>query len=242
MPNRNPLPLSRAPLGQRHRAGQNCQQWQSPQSTAKLLATLQEQSLQELQLALTPFFTDLTSYMLELASRIKQLNAGENPHYEAALTLQRSRGSIAQRLLQQVADYFRELTPESSDDQLWQYTIGSTDKLDLIDLQEFEDFLAIDRTVSLGEDLHKLALEALTLRLAVLIDADPNSVRLPIHVRQLCRAFQLGLLEEKIPRSVLSHIFDYFAKRFIRQLDGYYEPLNTLLAEHRVLPTIESGN
>ena len=117
--------------------------------------------------------------------------------------------------------------------------LGSTDELNLIDLQEFEDFLAIDRTVSLGEDLHKLALEALTLRLAILIDADPNHVRLPIHVRQLCRAFQLALREEDIPQNVLSHIFDYFAKRFIRQLGDYYGPLNTLLAEHRVLPNIE---
>lgn len=207
---------------------------------SQLLTSLQEQSLEELQAALTPFFTDLASYMLELSSRIKRVTAQENPHYATALILQRKSANIAQRLLRQVAQHFTDLTPTSTDDKLWQYTIGSSDQLDLIDLEEFEDFLAIDRAVSLGEDLHQLPLEALTLRLAALINADPNHVRLPIHVRQLCRAFQLALREADIPRNVLSHVFDFFAKRFIRQLDGYYGPLNTMLAQHRVLPNVEA--
>ncbi len=206
---------------------------------ATLLDTLQERSLAELNNALTPFFLDLTGYLLELASRIKLLDSGKNFHYDA-MTIIKDRGvHIAARILLQVTDYFRDLTPERGNDHLWQYTIGSTDELDVIDLQEFEDFLAIDRTVTLGEDLHKLALEALTVRLAILIDADPNRVRLPIHVRQLCRSFQRSLREENIPQSVHSHIFDYFAKRFVRQLGGYYAPLNSLLAEHLVLPGIE---
>jgi len=206
---------------------------------AILLDTLQEQSLAELSAALTPFFIDLTGYLLELSSRIKQLDSNKNFHYDAVNILRRRGVSIAAQMVLQVSGYFRDLTPELSDDHLWQYTIGSTDELDLIDLQEFEDFLAIDRTVTLGEDLHKLALEALTVRLAVLIDADPNRVRLPIHVRQLSRTFQRGLREENIPQSVLSHIFDYFAKSFIRQLGGYYEPLNTFLSEHKILPNVE---
>jgi diguanylate cyclase (GGDEF)-like protein len=206
---------------------------------AKLLATLEEQSLEELKDALTPFFFDLADYMLEISSRIKQLNSTENPHYDAAITLQRRSANIAQQILQQVTDYFRELTPQNVDDQLWQYAVGSTDELDLIDLREFEDFLAIDRSVTLGEDLHKLALEALIMRLAVMIDADPNRLRLPIHVRQLCRAFQHALKAEAIPQSVHPHIFDYFAKKFIRQLTDYYGPLNNLLSERGVLPNIE---
>ena len=205
-----------------------------------LLNTLRMQSLEELSAALTPFFADLTDYMLDLSSRIRQLDSGKNFHYDASVTLGRRSATIVRRILQHVTDYFHELTPEASDDHLWLYTIGSTDELDLIDLEEFEDFLAIERMVTLGEDLHKVALEALTLRLAALIDADPNRVRLPIHVRQLSRAFQQALIAEDIPQSVLSHIFDYFAKTFIRQLSGYYEPLNALLSKQGVHPNIET--
>jgi diguanylate cyclase (GGDEF)-like protein len=206
---------------------------------AVLLDTLKARSLEELQVALTPFMSDLTRYLLDLASRLKVLDSGKNVHFDAMSILKSRGASITAGVVQQVADYFRDLTPEHEDDQLWQYSIGSSEELDLIDLREFEDFLAIDRTVSLGEDLHKLALETLTVRLAILIDADPNRVRLPIHVRQLCRAFQGALQHENIPQSVFSHIFDYFAKRFVRQLGGYYASINTLLAEHNILPNVE---
>jgi diguanylate cyclase (GGDEF)-like protein len=207
---------------------------------ASLLDTLQQQSLQELQAALTPFLADLTDYLLDLSARIKRSEDSKNVHYEAVTILRRRGAQITERILHQITDFYRDLTPEHNDDHLWQYTAGSTDELDLIDLQEFEDYLAIDRMVTLGEDLHKLPLEALTVRVAVLINADPNRVRLPVHVRQLCRAFQSALREENLPQGVLSHIFDYFAKGFIRQLGGYYEPLNTLLSGNGVLPNVET--
>ncbi|MEZ5504415.1 MAG: DUF1631 family protein, partial [Halioglobus sp.] len=206
---------------------------------ALLLENLQQEGLEDLGAALAPFFSDLTGYLLELASRIKTRDDGDSPHYHAATILRRSHARVTERLLQQLRDFFQDLTPEHNDDHLWQYTVGSSEELGLIDLEEFEDFLAIERMVTLGEDLHKLALEALTLRLAALVDVDPNRVRLPIHVRQICRAFQAALREENIPQAVLAHIFDYFAKHFVRQLDGYYGPLNELLSEHGVLPRIE---
>ncbi|MEZ5571660.1 MAG: DUF1631 family protein [Halioglobus sp.] len=207
---------------------------------AVLLDKLEQQSLEELRAALTPFFFDLSGYLRSLSSHLKPVDDDRNHHLDAAITLQNAANHVADRILQQITEFFSDLTPQHSDDHLWQYQIGSTEQLDLIDLKEFEDFLAIDRMVTLGEDLHRLALEALTVRMAALVDVDPNLVRLPVHVRQLCRAFQRALTEEKIPQSVLAHIYDYFAKQFIRQLDGYYEPLNKLLADSNVLPQIET--
>jgi len=204
-----------------------------------LLDDLELRSLKELQAAITPFFLDLSSYLRGLSTRLNTLEGGSNQHMDAASILMRNGNQIAGRIIQQITNYFRDLTPLHSDDHLWQYQIGSTDQLDLIDLKEFEDFLAIDRMVTLGEDLHSLALEALTVRVAALIDVDPNTVRLPMHVRQLCRAFQRALTEQHIPQSVLAHCYDYFAKQFIRQLEHYYEPLNKMLADHHVLPDIE---
>jgi diguanylate cyclase (GGDEF)-like protein len=206
---------------------------------ATLLDNLKARSLEELHTALTPFFGDLTAYMLDLAGRIKPRDSDDNFHYEAANILCNEATGIVDGMMRQLTDYYNEFTPDQGDDYLWQYNIGSTDELNLIDLHEFDDFLAIDRMVTLGEDLHKVALEALTLRLATLVGADPNRVRLPIHVRQLSRAFQRSLLDAHIPKSVLAHIYDYFAKGFLRQLGGYYGPLNMYLAEQSVLPGVE---
>jgi diguanylate cyclase (GGDEF)-like protein len=205
-----------------------------------LLNNTQQFSLEALQTALTPFFVDLTAYLHECASRVRPGEGEKNFHFEAASFLRRRSDSVVDRIDAQVSSYFRDLTPEHTEDHLWRYQIGSADELGMIDQQEYEDFLAIDRMVVFGEGLHRVALEALTLRMAVLIDVDPNSVRLPIHIRQICRAFQRALLDEHVPHNVLPLIYDFFAKNFIKQMDGYYRPLNTLLAENGVLPEIET--
>ncbi|MFT4518999.1 MAG: diguanylate cyclase (GGDEF)-like protein [Halioglobus sp.] len=207
---------------------------------AALLDTLQRESLEELELALPPFLEDLTAFMMGLSSHEKFGRLGHNEIHDAAIKLARNSNGIAAEILQQLQDYYLDLTPPESDDQLWQYSIGSDSReLNIIALEEFEEFLAIDRMVSVGEELYRLQLEALTLRVAELIGADPNAVRVPVHVRQICRAFQASLLEYGVPQEALAHIFDYFAKRFIRQLSGFYNPLNTLLAEQGVLSNVE---
>ncbi len=205
-----------------------------------LLNNTQQLSLESLQTALTPFFVELTAYLYECASRVRPAEGEKNFHFEAASFLRRRSDSIVDRIAAQVLSYFRDLTPEHTEDHLWRCQIGNADELGIIDQQEYEDFLAIDRMVMLGEGLHRVALEALTLRMAALIDVDPNSVRLPIHIRQICRAFQRALLDEHVPHNVLPLVYDFFDKNFIKQMAGYYGPLNTLLAENGILPEIET--
>jgi diguanylate cyclase (GGDEF)-like protein len=207
---------------------------------AVLLDKVEKQSLEKLQSALTPFFGELTTYLHECASRSRPREGEKNFHFEAASFLRRRADSVVDRVKLNISNYFRDFTPDHTEDHLWRYQIGSADELDLIDQQEYEDFLAIDRMVLLGESLYKISLEALTLRLATLVDLDPNEVRSPIHIRQICRAFQRALLDEDVPHSVLPGIYDFFTKHFIQDMNGYYLPLNTLLAEAGVLPDIES--
>lgn len=206
---------------------------------ARLLDNLKQRSLTSLEEALAPFFGDLTGYMVELSALRELRGQRDDPYYEAAVTIRSDGGNIAARMLSQIEGYYGELTPDETEDQLWRRDMDSPEDLDLVDLGEFEDYLAIDRMVTQGEDLNKVALEALTVRLATLIGADPNDVRLPVHVRQICRAFQRALIDTGVPKGVLSPIFDYFAKRFIRQLADYYNPLNTYLAEHEIRPNVE---
>lgn len=205
----------------------------------RLLDSIEKHSLDELALALPAFLNDLIGSLLQRAE--KTLDEEEALyHREAAKIIKRLRVEVEEFILNQLSGYFRDLTPPEGDDQLWQYDIGSgADELHVIDPQGFEEFLAIDRMVGIGEELYKLPLEALTIRMATLIDADPNKVRVPIHVRQLCRAFQQSLLEVRIPNEAFAHVFDYFGKRFIPQLDGFYDPLNELLSKNDIRPNLE---
>lgn len=207
---------------------------------ASLLDTVRDRSLDDLKHAFTVFLEDLIRYLQDIAEKTRDRKMAENPHFQAAVNLYGKESDIVQQMLQQIANYFADLTPDANEDHLWQYDIGSSEHLHLIDLEEFEDFLVIERTVSAGEELHGIPLEALTVRFAALIDADPNLVRLPTGVRQLCRAFQSALRHYPLPHVVLPDIFDYFGRLFIGQLEGFYLPLNRLLAEQGIRPEVES--
>src|SRR6056297_612047 len=208
-------------------------------SNAALLDAVRKQSIEQLGEALEPFLRDLTDYMLELSSKLRQRKDGENQHYATAIIVRHGRGEIISRFVSQIDAYYEDMVPDEADDHLWHESNGRADELDLVHLQEFEDYLLIDRMITYGEDLHRVPLEALTLRLAELVAEDPNTLRNPVHIRQLCRALQNAMTAVDVPKEVLSHAFDYFAKRFLRQLGEYYAPLNRLLADADVLPEVE---
>jgi len=203
------------------------------------LAWLKEQSLARLRTLLEPFFADLSRQLLDLSGRVKQGESGDNPYYDACVAIRQGYPQIIDAVLEQLEAYYRDLTPRQSDDHLKLHSGDDGEDLDLIDIQEFEGMLAIDRMITLGEDLHKVALEALLIRLATLIDTDPLEVRLPVHVRQLCRAFQRALSAQNLSHRVLPHIYDRFAGGIVSELGDYYGSLNSGLAERGVCPDIE---
>lgn len=206
---------------------------------SELLSALQEQSLSRLENLLKPFLKELKDYLLDLSSRTKQPKAGQNLHYEASVIIRGKTKKITRDFLRQIAAHYDNLTPDQVDDQPTRVDAQSTPGLDLVDIQEFEDFLAIDRIITRGEEQFHVPLEALVIRTAKLIDADPHKLRLPVHVKQLCRALQPALDGQQIPREVLPHIFDFFARQFISELGDYYRKLNEALSEGGVLPGLE---
>lgn len=205
---------------------------------SRILQELQQYSLGQLETVLQPAMKELSGYLLELSARLKPGKDGRNPHYEAAVTVRRHGDVMINDLLDQVFEFYHNLSP-GEEDQYWHQHSDNPDDLGLIDIKEFEGFLAIDRMVTLGEDLHKIPLEALQIRLAVLIGEAPTQVRLPVHVRQICRGFQRALDSQDLPHEVISHIFDHFAKHIIRNLGDYYRPLNRYLADCGIEPDLE---
>ena len=201
-----------------------------------LLQSVTLQSQTELSRALNLFFADLADHCKARALKHRADLVIKN----TSSIICQKQGHLTDDVMHTVKQFFSELTPDADSDHLWQYSIGTNEELDIIDQQEFEDFLAIERIVANGEDLHNVPLEALTVRFATLLAASPDDVRLPIHVRQICRAFQRTLAEAEVPRQNMPDIFDYFGRQFISQLGGYYRPLNELLAQRGVNPTVET--
>lgn len=205
-----------------------------------LLESLRSQSTDQLARAIAPFLEDLAEHLRTHEFTPQESWRGRNIPLDASVNLVQNHDTVIQHFLDCLDGFFAGLTPAPDEDQLWKYDVGSPDELDLIDLQVFEDFLLIDRVVASGEEIHQVPLEALTLRLATLVDVDPNELRNPIHVRQICRALQYALMRVDTTREAQRPIFDFFSKRFVGQLEHFYRPLNTTLAKHGVLPDVEA--
>ena len=115
------------------------------------------------------------------------------------------------------------------------------DELNLVDLNAFEDWLSIETIIRAGSELYSTQLECLTIRYANMIkEEDIDNVVLPIHVKQICLAFQKSLEKQLIAHEVAPEIYNFFSERVIGKLAPVYSSLNTLLREGGVLPDLEN--
>ncbi|GHD28275.1 DUF1631 family protein [Halioglobus pacificus] len=209
---------------------------QRPPNNA-LIDALKSKALELLDTKLQSFCNALNGELLDLASTSKTSSQGHNLFYEAMNACKRNEREIINAILGRVRDNYGDLTPAKVEEQS---PLDGPNNLDLVDINEYEDFLAVDRMVTAGEELHRVALEALTIRMADVIQADPLKIRVPNDILQLCRGFHAALNGKGIPHSAVPAIFDFFQTRFLKELADYYSALNGLLEAEGIKSGLEN--
>ncbi len=206
----------------------------------RLLRSFHQGAVQQLESLLPEALDGIHNDLLTLGHRVKPRGDSRNNVYNAAVGIGGNREAIIEMMLEKVEQYFQALVPGAGEDEFWQQEIDKAEELDLVDLDEFEGHLAFNRTVALAEEQYRVELEALTIRLARLLDADPLRVRVPIHARQLCRAFQLAIEPIEVAPEAAPVIYEFFSQHLIRPLKEYYAQLNRKLEEAGIEPEIET--
>ncbi len=206
----------------------------------RLLRNFHQSAIQQLEALLPVAIDAIYEDLRTLGQRIKPREEGANNVYNAAVGIGGNRDAICDMLLQKVEQYFQSMLPQAGEDDFWQEEIERAEELDLVDLDEFEGHLAFNRTVALAEELYRIDLEALTIRVARLLDADPLKVRVPVHARQLCRAFQLAIEPVEVASEAAPVVYEYFSQHLIRPLANFYTSLNSSLAEAGLEPELET--
>jgi len=208
-------------------------------STVNNIELLQKQSIAQLRDPLQKFMDDLSGHLLDLSAISSDLAPGESIHYTALNAIKNNRDNIIRGILETISGYYQELTPSKLSGTYGGHTQEEQEKLELLGLDEFEHSLAVRKMLEVGEGLYGIRMECLIIRLAELAGADPHTLRLPIHINQLCTAFLDSMKGQGIPLTAIIDIIDYFDKGFVRKLDGYYCGLNTLLQDRGVCPDLE---
>ncbi|MFT5332797.1 MAG: diguanylate cyclase (GGDEF)-like protein [Halioglobus sp.] len=203
------------------------------------LRDLQQQSVSQLEVLLKDYLIDLCNHLLDLSAKSKQVTSSDDVHYEAMNAVKKYGMKIISSVSVRINEHYKNLTPNKDSTKGSQNADGQLGNLNLVDIKEFEGDLAIARMIKTGEELYGTALECLIIRLADIIERDPHTVRLPMHVAQLCVAFQHAIEDQGIPERAMPDVMDFFGQRFIRRLEGYYGPLNEFLIKQGICPELE---
>jgi hypothetical protein len=208
-------------------------------SESEALKGLRRQSIGQFRTEFEIFLGKLEDRLFALSSKSKQTSTGYNYYYDAMNAVNRNSARISDSMADELASYYNDVTLKFEEPYSEAENVQDAEKLGLVNIDDFETHLRINKIIEAGVDQCHVALECLTIRLAQLMDLDPNKVYLPIHVDKICRAFPSALKGQEVPRDAVPEILEYFKTEFVAQLGGYYERLNAPLRAANVRPDLE---
>ncbi len=201
------------------------------------LADFRERALSQADRLIDPFIMDAADRMMDLASQHGNRDR-QDALFEAMNILRRDHQEMREIFGKEMSRFFDEpLRPanESSDD----LDSVDADDLGLVDIQDFEDSLTIDRIVREAQRKMGLTMEALTIRFAELCGTEPMETRLPVHVAQFCSAFREAVIGGGVNTVVVSDLYKFFDSEIVKNLNSYYKSLNTFLRDRGVQPDLD---
>ena len=195
------------------------------------------QSLARLDRIFNRFLGLLADHLLDLSSR-PSLRGNQNLHYDAMSAVRRRGAKLRRIIAEQLEGRVRPgIASEPSGPEALCPRADS--ELGLVDLQDFEDRLAIKRVVDSAGALYATELETLTLRVAELAGEDPLSLRFAAQPQQVCLALRRALESNEALHALAPMIFDFFSGVALPELGALYRELNAFLVERHLRPDLE---
>ena len=130
----------------------------------------------------------------------------------------------------------REIKPSPEKKRIDQIT---QDELDLVDLKEFEESLAVKRLLRMADDLHRGAFELMTIRYAALKGRKPRLNLLPVSLNLLIPSLKRVLNQREIPKELGHRIFEFCGNLLLRKVKTLYANINLFLKQAGLEPDAE---
>ena len=178
----------------------------------------------------------MADHLFNLSASAKLSPEGRTQAFEAFSQLKSSGKHFVTSLLEEISAAFGNLVASDAH----RTTDGfAPAELDLVDIREFENSLAIDKIVQAGSERYWIQLESLTLRVGKILEEDPLKIRLPFGLRGLVTAYRRYVDTMGFSDAIISELDRAFALNLLPELGVLYKELNQSLAEGGVLPEIE---
>ena len=116
---------------------------------------------------------------------------------------------------------------------------GNSQKLELVDTQQFEDWLQVAEVISKSEGRFKDALLDMRAQFGLLAKPWSHKDVLPVGPAAFCWAFDDAIQAQVFAAPIRKEIYDLFEPELTRGLDNLYTALTTLFEDTGQMPALE---
>ncbi|MGD2006838.1 MAG: DUF1631 family protein [Cellvibrionales bacterium] len=202
-----------------------------------LLVALRERTAELLKPRLAVVAEAMADYLFNLSASAKLSPDGRTQAFEAFSLLSSRSKHFVDVVATDCDSAFDSLTTTKATESS---AAEPSAELDLVDIREFENSLAIERIVQAGSERYWIPLEAMTLRISDILGDDPRRVRLPMGLRGLVTAYRRYLTELDLPGDIVEEMDRAYMRNLLPEIGTIYAELNTLLEEAGVRPGLEA--
>ena len=114
------------------------------------------------------------------------------------------------------------------------------ENMELINIDEFEDWLSIDSIIKRANERFYQPLACLEKRYGKLLNKEIRGEQLPVSIHNMCYTLQDTFKQQKVSPELMPVIYRLFDENVISQQDSLFDKLNAKLKNYDILPNIGS--
>lgn len=206
---------------------------------ARLLEEMREHGRSEIMKALRRFLVDLGDHLFDLSTSSRYGISGQHAHYDALNMLKRNSDSFSKTFEESLLSSLGKLEKISEGQTFADLEAASARNLDLVALDEMDQKLAVDKIVSSLIEIHRVDLECLTIRAALVADLEPRKAQTPFHPAYIVQALMDAFHDVSDSVEVIRDTLAFFRDSYTPLLDKLYPSLNKIFADAGIEPGLE---
>ena len=203
-----------------------------------VISALKQQTLDQLKPRLSLVIEETADYLFSLSTSTRLDPANQNHCYDAFVMLQTETKQVVRQICGGVGAAFDSFE-DHQEDTVNDPALQEAAELTLLDLEVFEETLAIEKIVRASTERFWVDLESLMFRLGSALNIPAETIKLPVSPYLICSAYRQALRDIEFPRNFLVDADSAFARKLLPELADIYQCLNSHLRNIGLLPDIE---
>ncbi|MFT6770848.1 DUF1631 family protein [Congregibacter sp.] len=210
-----------------------------PEEAERLISEMLSLGHTQLNKAMRRFLVELGDRLFDLSTSSRYGISGQHAHYDALNVLKRNNEDFLKNFSKALTVSVETLEKESEGQTFADLEAATTRSLNLVALDDMDQKLAVDKIVNNLIETHRVELECLTIRTALVADREPRRARTPFHPAYVLQAFMDAFKTISDRPMVIQDSLTMFREAYAPELEKLYPALNAVFIEAGVEPGLE---